>query len=767
MSKKNFYTFAGLSALFFAFAPLSLASSTNWADVNMNGFPLSSYQSGRDACLFVPATNSFYDLHWINTWEDYTQRLTDYSEFNMFPNANTGFGMVVNGTDTITVGDWGAVERGIQPDCITEDVCLTRKGLGGTFAYNAQSVDRSSIQNPLRDANASLTQWSPGRCFGKDLDGKPYAPWYTSITDMANNTYGGDLVGRNTCLYIPSDDSYHDVYWTYSDNQGGFAYSRKTATKGFGGDLVGGYGGSQAGGDNVGSECDNCPDVYNPDQVDTDGDGIGNACDNCPTTSNTDQANDDVATETQITGSETPSVTSVIESDLVVDSDGYTHIVSSQFVPMVDNCLEDFCGAGTACEFTDICADAFGVSAPEYASCAAQLQVIYDSCLIGGYGPGGYMGYGPGGGYGSYGGFCLFGGNDFDVTGCLEAKSEIEDACSSEDFEENCRSVNHTFEPGTVHLVEVFYSVIAPDGTPVIDNLQITDTDGASSEHPKIQVDEDGNAHIVWEDERYNYGFAAIDGLGGFSSVMYQEIHPNFELGTVTDLTEELDVSRDEGGTLVGEGGYQGGYYSGDRAFHLAYLSPRIALDGDGNSHISYGGFNPEGSEIPFDAVYYTELDPSGSVLQGNVLVAGLGNGATDLSIFTTDIAVDSSGDAHIVYSKPVQDCGENKAVYYTKLSGTDGEQLIGPVSAMGDCSTTLRSFSLMLDSNDNPVMAAIINSTGKIGLQSFDLSQGYLAPATPLLPFDAFDTFLSPISMKAMIDENDEVHIVYASQEK
>ena len=46
-------------------------------------------------------------------------------------------------------------------------------------------------------------------------------------------------------------------------------------------------------GDGVGNACDNCPSLASQNQLDGDGDSVGDACDNCPSIANVSQANSD------------------------------------------------------------------------------------------------------------------------------------------------------------------------------------------------------------------------------------------------------------------------------------------------------------------------------------------------------------------------------------------------------------------------------------------------------------------------------------------
>jgi hypothetical protein len=155
-------------------------------------------------------------------------------------------------------------DNGTEQDCLAPGVCLTR--------------DTShAIYNAAPSAEWQQFAYACGAC-----EDEP-STWY--VVNNANqgtaddrwrnvrdNCLGGSdgasigFRGGRLCLRtgtLEEDHRYMNIEmrgWTTNGNGGGFAYNRWNKT------------------DGIGDACDVCPNVVDPNQVDTDGDGIGDLC---------------------------------------------------------------------------------------------------------------------------------------------------------------------------------------------------------------------------------------------------------------------------------------------------------------------------------------------------------------------------------------------------------------------------------------------------------------------------------------------------------
>tara|TARA_Y100001951_G_C11228989_1_gene233449 strand:- start:120 stop:770 length:651 start_codon:yes stop_codon:yes gene_type:complete len=139
--------------------------------------------------------------------------------------------------------------------------------------------------------------------------------WSTYTCSQWVNAFG--------ITYPMLDDYNSDVYWMFGygyiphnvilDHQGVVLYSES----GFNSNailttILGALGNIDADNDGIYNGDDNCPDVYNPDQIDTDGDSMGDECDPC---NNLVFADGDLNTDTAIDISDVLLMIDVILGD--------------------------------------------------------------------------------------------------------------------------------------------------------------------------------------------------------------------------------------------------------------------------------------------------------------------------------------------------------------------------------------------------------------------------------------------------------------------
>ena len=137
-----------------------------------------------------------------------------------------------------------------------------------------------------------------------DWDGVYDAPEMTISGSLSRNDVEANFDGPNNVDYehlrfgcdgttTPPDDD-NDGVPNDTDNCPNVHNPEQTDTDGDGiGDACEEVTTPDDDNDGVPNDEDNCPTMANPDQADADNDGVGDACDNCPNTSNPDQADSD------------------------------------------------------------------------------------------------------------------------------------------------------------------------------------------------------------------------------------------------------------------------------------------------------------------------------------------------------------------------------------------------------------------------------------------------------------------------------------------
>jgi N-acetylneuraminic acid mutarotase len=159
---------------------------------------------------------------------------------------------------------------------------------GGSDLWNVPQYDDGGLYDPLADA------WTPTTTVGAPVATRSH----TSVWDGSGMiVWGGSPTAAGSRYQFPAADDDSDGLCDYDDNCPDLANADQTDTDG---DLQGDVcdpcpvdATNDEDSDSVCFGADNCPFDPNPDQGNADSDSVGNVCDNCIDDANTDQADGD------------------------------------------------------------------------------------------------------------------------------------------------------------------------------------------------------------------------------------------------------------------------------------------------------------------------------------------------------------------------------------------------------------------------------------------------------------------------------------------
>ena len=265
-------TLNGLNAVWGSSATDIFAVGDSGTIIHSNGSTWSSMTSPTTVKLLGVWGNSSTDLYAVgNSHKDgYWKRTVLHYDGTDWSTEDTGNGVTLmnswgeSDTDIMAVGSFGGILR-------YDGISWKQTGGPTESTLNAMWGDSASDIYAVGYAGAIAhydgTGWSVRKTdAGNDL----YGIWGASSTDVF-------AVGDKGTVLEYRGDVDSDAVADLDDNCPEIANTNQTNSDG----------------DSYGDACDNCPGVTNADQANSDYDTRGNLCDNCPTAMNEDQADSD------------------------------------------------------------------------------------------------------------------------------------------------------------------------------------------------------------------------------------------------------------------------------------------------------------------------------------------------------------------------------------------------------------------------------------------------------------------------------------------